>query len=314
MTTLPKYAFFEGKIVPFSDAKISVMTHAFNYGTGAFGGLRAYWNDDEAQLYVFRPMDHFKRLLNSAKMLLMDLPYTPQDLTGILLDLLRTEGYREDVYVRPLVYKADVLIGVRLHGLTDQFTMFAIPFGRYVEKEEGAHVCFSSWRRIDDNTIPARGKIVGAYVNSAFIKTEAVLNGFDEALVLNEDGHVAEGSAANFFIVRDGVAVTSPISANILEGITRRTIIQLFRDRMGMEVQEREIDKTEVYLADEAFLCGTGSQIVAITRVDHRPIGAGKIGPVVNELRALYFKLVRGKLPGYGEWLTPVYEKVTERA
>lgn len=314
MTTLPKYAFFEGKIVPFSEAKISVMTHTFNYGTGAFGGMRAYWNEDRAQLYLFRPLDHFKRLLNSAKMLLMNLPYTPADLTRILIDLLRAEGYREDVYIRPIVYKCDELIGVRLHNLHDQFTAFAVPFGRYIEKEEGAHVCFSSWRRIDDNTIPARGKIIGAYVNSAFIKTEAQLNGFDEALVLNEDGHVAEGSAANVFMVRDGVAITPPITENILEGITRRVIITLLRDEMGVKVQERQIDKTEFYLADEAFLCGTGSQIVAITRVDHRPVGDGKLGPIVRAVREAYFNLVRGRLPGYDDWLTPVYETVSERA
>ncbi|MCZ7545414.1 MAG: branched-chain amino acid transaminase [Anaerolineae bacterium] len=294
LPTLPKYAFFEGEIVPFSEAKVSVMTHTFNYGTGAFGGVRAYWNDDDRQLHIFRPLDHFKRLLGSAKMLLMSLPYTPEDLTRILVDLLRAENRHEDMYVRPLVYKSDPLIGVRLHDLSEQITMFTIPFGRYIEQEEGAHVGFSSWRRIDDNTIPARGKIVGAYANSAFIKTEAMLNGFDDALVLNEDGHVSEGSAANLFIVRDGVAITPPITSNILEGITRKTIIQLLRDEMDMEVQEREVDKTELYLAEEAFLCGTGVQVCAISRVDHRPVGTGVIGPVVKTLRDLYFKLVRG--------------------
>ncbi len=308
MTTGPKYAFFQGEIVPIEQAKVSVMTHAFNYGTGVFGGVRAYWNADEEQLYIFRPLDHFRRVLNSAKMLLMELPYTPEDMLGILRDLLRKEAYRgEDVYIRPLVYKSSVGIGVRLHGLEADFTMFALPFGSYIPNEEGSRVTFSSWARIDDNMIPARGKIVGAYANSAFIKTDAVLAGYDEALVLDQSGHISEGSAENFFMVRDGVAYTPPVTSNILEGITRRTVIQLLREEMGLEVVERVIDRTEVFIADEAFFCGTGVQIVAIAEVDHRPVGTGQMGPVVQRLRELYFDLVRGKLPRYRDWNVPVY-------
>ncbi len=308
MTTGPNYAFFQGKIVPIEEAKISVMTHAFNYGTGVFGGLRAYWNAEEEQLYIFRPLDHFKRVLNSAKMLLMELPYTAEDMLGVLRDLLRKENYRGvDVYIRPLAYKSSVGIGVRLHDLEADFTMFALPFGSYIPNEEGARVTFSSWRRIDDNMIPARGKIVGAYVNSAFIKTDAALAGYDEALVLDQGGHISEGSAENFFMVRDGVAYTPPVTSNILEGITRRTVIQLLREEMGVQVVEREIDRTEVFVADEAFFCGTGVQIVAIAEVDHRPVGTGQMGSVVRRLRELYFDLVRGKLPRYREWNVPVY-------
>jgi branched-chain amino acid aminotransferase len=309
MAALPKFAFFKGKIAPYAEAKVGVMTHAFNYGTGVFEGLRGYWNDDHQQLYVFRPRDHFIRLLGSAKMLLMSLPYTAEELVGTALDLLRAEGYREDVYIRPLAYKADEIIGVRLHDLTADLTMFAIPFGAYVQDEEGAHATFSSWRRVDDNSIPARGKIVGSYANSAFIKTDAMLSGYDEALVLNQDGHLSEGSAENVFIVRNGVAITPPVTANILEGITRRTMFKLLRDEMGVEVQERQIDRTEVFVAEEAFFCGTGVQLAAITRVDHRPVGDGKMGPIVSKLRDLYFNLVRGNLPRYSEWLAPVYEK-----
>ncbi len=308
MTTGPNYAFFQGKIVPIEEAKVSVMTHAFNYGTGVFGGVRAYWNADEEQLFIFRPLDHFKRVLNSAKMLLMELPYTPEDMLGILRDLLRKENYRGvDVYIRPLAYKSSVGIGVRLHDLEADFTMFALPFGSYIPNEEGARVTFSSWRRIDDNMIPARGKIVGAYANSAFIKTDASLAGYDEALVLDQSGHISEGSAENFFMVRDGVVYTPPVTSNILEGITRRTVIQLLREEMGLEVVEREIDRTEVFIADEAFFCGTGVQIVAIAEVDHRPVGTGQMGPVVRRLRELYFDLVRGKLLRYREWNVPVY-------
>ena len=308
MSTGPKYAFFQGNIVPIEQAKVSVMTHAFNYGTGVFGGIRAYWNADEEQLYIFRPLDHFRRVLNSAKMLLMELPYTPEDMLGILRDLLRKENYRGvDVYIRPLAYKSSVGIGVRLHDLEADFTMFALPFGSYIPNEEGSRVTFSSWARIDDNMIPARGKIVGAYANSAFIKTDATLAGYDEALVLDQSGHISEGSAENFFMVRDGVAYTPPVTSNILEGITRRTVIQLLREEMGMEVVERVIDRTEVFIADEAFFCGTGVQIVAIAEVDHRPVGTGQMGPVVRRLRELYFDLVRGKLPRYRDWNVPVY-------
>ncbi|HML22615.1 MAG TPA: branched-chain amino acid transaminase [Aggregatilinea sp.] len=307
MAAGPNYAFFKGKIVPIDEAKVSVMTHALNYGTGAFGGVRAYWNAEDEDLYIFRPLDHFRRVLNSARLLMMDLPYTPESMLDILLQLLRKEGFREDVYIRPLVYKSSNVIGVRLHNLEAEFTMFAQPFGSYIEDEEGSKVTFSAWRRVDDNAIPARGKISGAYANSAFIKTDAMLNGFDEALVLNENGHISEGSAENFFMVRDGVAITPPINANILEGITRRTVLQLLAEEMKMPVVEREIDRTEVYLADEAFFCGTGVQVVAIAEVDHRPIGTGKMGPVVQQLRSLYFDLVRGKLSQHRDWNVPVY-------
>ena len=304
----PAYAYFQGKIVPIEDAKVSVMTHALNYGTGAFGGIRAYWNDEEDNLFIFRPLDHFQRVLNSAKLLMMDLPYTPESMLDILIELLRTENYRgQDVYIRPLIYKSSEVIGVRLHDLASDFTMFALPFGSYIENEEGSRVTFSSWRRIDDNSIPARGKITGAYANSAFIKTDAMLSGFDEALVLNQNGHISEGSAENFFMIRDGVAITPPIYANILEGITRRTVIHLLTEEMNMEVQVREIDRTEVFIADEAFFCGTGVQVVAITEVDHRKIGNGTLGPVVRQLRNLYFDLVRGKNPRYRHWNVPVY-------
>lgn len=305
----PKYAFFNGEIVPLADAKVSVMTHALNYGTGVFGGLRGYWNNEEEQLFVFRPLDHFKRFLQSAQLMRMNLEQSPEDLTDILLELLRTEGFHENCYIRPLAYKSTEMIGVRLHDVDDALTIFALPFGRYVANEEGAHVCFSAWRRVDDNAIPARGKVSGAYANSSLIKSDAILSGYDEALVLNEDGHVSEVSSANLFIVRDGVAITPPIYSNILEGITRRSMMQLLRDELGVEVVERNIDRTEVYLADEIFMCGTGVQIAAITKVEHRTIGTGAMGEITQKLRDLYFDVVQGKVVKYRDWLTPVYQK-----
>jgi len=311
---LPGYAYFEGNIVPYSEAKVGVATHALNYGTAAFGGVRAYWNPDEEQLFIFRPRDHFIRLLNSAKLILAEIPHTPESLIEIALELLRVEGYREDVYIRPLIYKAEEGIGVRLHDLRDEITIFALPFTRYVDRDDRAHVTISSWRRIDDNAVPARGKISGAYVNSALIKTDAMRAGFDEALVLTNEGHISEGSAENVFMLRDGVLVTPPITDNILEGITRRTIITLARELLGLEVVERHIDRTEVYLCEELFLTGTAAQVTAVTRVDHRPIGSGDMGPVTARLRQAYQDVVRGRLPAYRDWNEPVYQKESSAA
>jgi branched-chain amino acid aminotransferase len=304
---MPKYAFFKEGFVPIEEAKISIMTHGFNYGTGCFEGIRGYWNEQEEQLYVFRMREHYERMHRSTRILRMHLPHTAEELGEITLELLRREGYREDVYIRPLAYKADPIIGVRLHDLTDHFAMFAVPFGRYIEKEEGAHVCISSWRRVDDNAVPARAKITGAYINSALSKTDAVLSGYDEALVLTQGGHISEGSAENFFLVRDGTLITPPVTSDILEGITRDTIITLAREELGMPTIERPVDRSEIYVCDEAFLTGTGVQVAAITLVEHRPVGTGALGPVVTRLRHLYFDVVRGKNPKYRQWCTPVY-------
>jgi branched-chain amino acid aminotransferase len=305
--TLPKFAIFKDSLVPYSEAKVGVLTHTLNYGTGVFGGVRGYWNEEEEQMYLFRPFDHYLRFLESAKMLLMELSYSKEDLVQLTIDLLRAEKYRTDTYVRPICYFGDEVIGVRLHDLNAEVTMIAIPFGSYVPNEEGIHVTFSSWRRVDDNMIPARGKIAGSYVNSALIKTDAMRSGFDEAIVLNQDGHVSEGSAENFFLIRKGVVCTPPVTDNILEGITRRTIMMLMRDEMGIDVVERPIDRTEIYLAEEAFFCGTGVQIAAITHVDHRAVGTGQLGPITRDLRQLYFDVVRGRVPKYKDLCVPVY-------
>ena len=304
---MPKHAFFKGQIVPIEEANVSIMTHGFNYGTGCFEGIRAYWNGDEGQLYVFRLKEHYERMHRSARILRIDLPFSANELSESTLELLRREGYREDAYIRPLAYKASEIIGVRLHDLEDGFAIFAVPFGRYIENEEGAHVCISSWRRVDDNATPARAKITGAYINSALSKTDAVLSGYDEALVLSQSGHISEGSAENVFMVRDGVLITPPVTSNILEGITRETIITLAREEMGIQTVERPIDRSEAYVCDEAFFTGTGVQVAAITQIEHRPIGSGTIGPVVARLRELYFDVVRGKNPKYRHWCTPVY-------
>ena len=303
---LPQHAYFMGKIVPFEDAKVSVATHAFNYGTAVFGGLRGYWNAEQKKMYVFRPQDHYRRLLNSAKMMCMETEHTPESLTEVTLQLLKAEGWTRDIYIRPLIYKSELGIGVRLHNLTDAVTIFSLPSTQYIKNDTAAHVTVSSWRRVDDNVIPARGKVSGAYANSALIKTEAARAGFDEALVLNQDGHVSEGSAMNVFMVRDGVVVTPPVTDNILEGITRRSIIELAKNELGLTVVERSIDRTELFIAEELFMTGTAAQVVAVTRVDFRSVGTGVMGPVTTELRTRYEDILRGKNPKYAKWTVPV--------
>ena len=299
---LPKHVYFEGKIVPFEEAKISVATHALHYGTGVFGGIRGYWNDEKKKLYIFRPYDHYRRLLNSGRVLNMQIPYDEEGLIQVTLDLVRMENWQTDIYIRPLIYKADLGIGVRLHDLKDELTIFSMPFKQYVKNDTDAHVTISSWRRIDDNMIPARGKVSGAYANSALIKTDAQRAGFDEALVLNQDGHISEGSAMNIFMVRDGIVITPPVTDNILEGITRKTAMELAKNELGLSVVERSIDRTELFMCDELFMTGSAAQIVAVTKVDYRSVGTGNMGPVAGKLRELFDEVVRAKNPKYAQW------------
>jgi len=306
-TTTELWAFFRGEFVPLRDANINVMTHGFNYGTAVFEGIRAYWNADEEQLFGLELVAHYERIRSSAALLMMEVRQSAEELAEITVELLRRDGLREDVYLRPIVYKSSETIGVRLHNLDADITIFGVPFGQYIDTEGGIRAQVSSWRRTDDNAIPARGKITGAYVNGALAKSEAQLNGFDEAIVLNADGHVSEGSAENLFIVKHGVLITPAVTDNILEGITRRRLIAMARDDMGLEVVERSVDRTELYTADEVLLCGTGAQISPVIEIDRRTIGGGRPGAITRELSRTYFDAVRGRLPAYRYWLTPVY-------
>lgn len=304
--TESKYAYFEGKIVRFGDAKISIAAHGLNYGTAAFAGIRGYWNEERMKLFLFRPYDHYKRFLSAAKILAMDFSHTPQTLTAITIDLLKKEDFHTDVYVRPLCYKADPGIGVRLHDLRDEISIFAIPFGHYGKNEDSAHVTISSWRRVDDNIIPPRGKISGAYANSALIKTDAIRAGFDEALVLDQSGHVSEGTAMNVFMVRDGVLITPPVNDNVLEGITRKSVIELAKNELGLQVLERSIDRTETFICDELFLTGTAAQVEVVTKVDYRVVGKGVPGEITLKLKELMKQVTQGKLERYSDWNVPV--------
>ncbi len=305
-----KILFMNGEFIPAERGVISVRTHGFAYGTGCFEGIRGYWNKEDQQIYLFRLREHYERLLRSAKILRMELPYTIDQLVEISVELIRRNDQREDVYLRPVVYKADEIIGVRLHNLTDHYILTSEPMGNYVEIG-GLRCGVSSWRRIDDNALPARAKICGSYVNAAFAKTEALQNGFDEAIMLTHEGHVAEGSAENIFVLINGELITPPPSENILLGITRDTVIKIAQRELGLITRERQIDRTELYIADEIFLCGTGAQIAPVIEVDRRPVGTGKVGPIGQKLQDLYFDIVRGKHPEYSkQWCTPVYSEI----
>jgi branched-chain amino acid aminotransferase len=304
------WAFLDGKFVPIREAKISVMTHAFNYGTGVFEGIRAYWNAEEEQLYGLHLREHYSRFLRSGKIMRISIPHTADELVAMTTELLRRCGYREDAYIRPLAYKSTPVIGVRLRNLDDGLTIFAVPFGNYIEIDKGIACHVSSWRRVDDNAIPARAKITGSYVNAALAKSEAEDAGFAEAIVLTQDGHVSEGSAANLFLVRDGTLVTPPPTDNILEGIVRGSVMRIAED-LGLKVEVRSIDRTELYISDEMFLCGTGVQISPVTSVDRRDVGTGEIGALTRRISKVYFAAVRGKDARYRDWLTPTYKSAS---
>jgi branched-chain amino acid aminotransferase len=284
------------------------MTHAFMYGTAVFEGIRAYWNAEQEQLYALKLREHMERIRSSCRVLLMaDVP-SVDELVAEAVEVLRRNAFRTDAYVRPSFYKSSRAIGVKLHGLDHAHCIFAVPFGDYVDTTVGIRVGTVSWRRTSDPAIPSRAKIVGSYVNPAFSKSEAMLNGYDEALVLTDDGHVSEGSAENIFVVRDGRLATPPVSDDILEGITRGGILEIAAE-LGIPVVERSIDRSEIYVADEAFFCGTGAQISPIVEVDHRPVGSGSVGPLTARIKDRYFDIVRGKVPAYAHWVTPVYSR-----
>lgn len=309
---MPPYAYFEKKFVPLSEARVGVVTHAFNYGTGCFEGIRGNWNAEEGQTYLFRVKEHYERLRNSCRVLKIDLPYTVEELREMTVEVVRRNGYHEDIYVRPLAYKSAQAVGVRCHDLTDDLVIFVVPFGNYLDVEKGITCGTSSWRRIDDNMIPARAKITGLYVNSALAKTEAQENGFDEAIMLTHDGHVSEGSGENLFIVAGGKLVTPSPSDNILLGITRDTIIKIAKNELGIDTVERQIDRSELYLADECFLTGTAAHVSPVLAVDHRDVADGQIGPITKKLQTMYFDIVRGKNSKYANWCTAAYPQAAK--
>ncbi len=300
-------AFFHGNIVPISEAKVSVMTHALHYGTAVFEGVRGNWNEAQNKLFVFRMAEHYDRLLQGCRMMMMDIPYSTEDLCNITIQLLQSCGYKQDLYIRPLAYKSQELVAnLRLQDLDSDFTLMAVPFGAYIDAEGAIDCTTSSWRRIDDTIIPPRVKISGHYVNSILAKTEATLAGFDEAIMLTQDGDVSEGSGENLFMVVNGSIFTPPVADNNLTGITRDSAITLAKDLLGIEVVERRIRRSELYLCDEVFLTGTAAHITPVGSLDRRPIGEGGVGPITTKLRDAYVEVIKGDNPDYIRWCTEV--------
>ena len=299
--------YFNGQYMRLGEAKVGILTHALHYGTGVFEGIRGHWNEAQHQLYVLRAQEHFERWKRNCGILRITLPLSPEQLTQITLELMRRNRFETNVYVRPLAYKSSERIGVAPDD-QDACAIIAMPFGEYLHAANGLHVGISSWRRIEDDAIPARGKICGAYANSALATDEARRSGFDEAILLNENGHVAEGATCNFFMVRDRKLITPPVCDNVLEGITRNCIMQLARREMRLEVVERSIDRSELLVCDEAFFTGTAVGIAPIVRINHRPVKDGAIGPVARCIQQLYVDAVHGRLREYRDWLTPVYD------
>jgi len=301
-----KTAFFQGKFVPFADAKIGIMTHAFNYGTGVFEGVRGYWNPPKKQMFLLKLKEHFERLQVSALALNIKLKYSLEEMIKITVELCKRNDYKEDVYIRPLAYKSEEKIGLGLSGIADDFCMFVSPFGVYLDISKGINVCISSWRRIGAQSLPQGAKITGAYINSSLAKAEALAKGYDEAILLAPEGTVAEGSGENLFLVKNGALITPPLTEIILPGITRLALMELAEKELGIETIERHVKRDELYAADEIFFSGTASQVSPIVSVDGKTINGGNVGPVTKKLQNAYFKAVKGDDPKYMDWLTAV--------
>ena len=306
MTT--EYVYLNGEFVDAATASIPVRNHAFLYGTSVFEGIRAYYNKEDKQLYAFKMKEHFERLLKSCKIMHMHPEFSVEEFCELTKSLLKKNNYQTDAYIRPQVYKNALKIGPGLIDNPDAVLIFSFAMGDYIDVSKGLKVCVSNWRRNDDNAIPPRAKVAGSYANTALIITDARLAGFDDAIVLDQAGKVTEGSAMNLFLVEGDTLVTTQTTDNILVGITRDTIIELGRDVLGMKVEEREISRSELYVADEAFYCGTGAQVSPIISIDNRPLGTGVVGQYSKELQKLYFDVVRGKVEKYKKWCTPIYD------
>lgn len=300
------FVFFQNKITKKEEAKVPVMTNALQYGNAVFGGIRGYYNKEKKFLSIFRIEDHYRRFLSSLKILGVSVKYSLFQLKEITLELIKKNKPQTDTYFRPFAYASSLNISPNLEADKNfDFALYMLPLGEYLSVNKGLKVMVSSWRRVSDNAIPSRAKIAGAYINSSLARKEAVERGFDEAIFLTEDGQVAEGSAENFFMVRDGVLITPAKTDEILEGITRRSIIEIAKD-LKIPVEERAIDRTELYVADEAFFSGTGVQVAWIGEIDGRIVGNGQRGLITGKIQDLFFKVVRGETKKYSSWRTEI--------
>ena len=302
---MPSYAYFQKQFVPLSEAKLGVMTNFLHYGTGVFEGIRGNWNSKKKETYIFCLKEHYERLHQGCQVLNIDLPHTIDELCQITVELVKRCGFEEDVYIRPLAYKSSESLGVRLHDLEADFLVFAFPWGRYLDVDK-ARCCVSSWRFPTE--VP-RAKLTGLYVTNALAKTEAIENGFDEAIMLTPDGYVAEGSGENIFLVIDGKLVTPASYDGILMGITRNVVIKLAEAELGIQTIERHINRVELYSASECFLTGTAANITPVAEIDRRKIANGEVGEITKKLQKLYFEVIRGNNPKYLDWCTPVYKR-----
>lgn len=298
--------YFENQFVPLREARVGILTHALHYGTGVFEGIRGYWEKNEEELFLVRPREHYERWRANCGILMIDVPLSASELCDLTVELIRRNRFQANLYIRPLAYKSAQRIGVHPDE-QNAFAIVAVPFGDYIDSTKGLHAGVASWRRIEDNAIPGRAKICGAYVNSALAGDEARRNGYDEAIFLTESGHVAEGAACNLFLVRNGRLITPPVTENILEGITRACVMELARQELHLEVEERRVDRSELYVCEEAFFTGTAVELAPIVRVDHRPVGDARLGPLTAALRKLYVDATHGRLPAYRHWVLPVY-------
>ncbi len=303
---MPPYAYFNKKFMPLEEAKIGVLTHALHYGTACFEGIRGNWNAEESQILIFRAKEHFERLHQSCRIIRVKPQYSVKEMCDLTVKLVAKSGYKEDVYIRPLAYKSAERVGVRVHDIEDDFLLVVVTLPAYLDAEKGVRCCVSSWRRVDDNMIPARGKITGIYVNSALAKSEALERGFDEAILLTQDGHISEGSGENVFMVINNKLITPPTTDNILLGITRDTVMRIAQSELGIETIERSVDRSELYTCDEAFFTGTAAHVTPIIEIDERPVGNGNIGKITSKLQQLYFQIIQGKNLKYREWCIPV--------
>ncbi len=302
-TSIGSFAYFERKLVPFAEANVSIATHAFNYGTAIFEGIRAYAQAGGGLAILFAP-EHYRRLLRNGRLIRAAVPETAEELVEITRELLRRNGDDRDQYIRPLLYKSARAIRLQLSDLDDRICIFTLPMGGYVDTS-GLRVAMSAWQRVNDNAVPARGKITGSYVNACLAVEDAHAAGYGEAVLLTSEGHVAEASSANLFVVSDGRIATPPLSDDVLPGITRTAVLELAED-LGHPVDVRKIDRTELYTCDEVFLSGTGVQIAEVASIDSRPVGEGAHYPITADLQKTYFEAVRGLHPRFSHWLTAV--------
>ena len=300
-------AFFKGDFVDIKNANVNIQTHALHYGTAVFEGIRGNWNTTNDSMIIFRLREHYERLIRGTRILLIDIPYDVDELCNITTDLVHKSGYKQDVYIRPIAYKsAEKIANLKLPELETDFALMIIPFGDYIDSSRAINCCTSSWRRLDDTNIPPRVKISGNYVNSILAKTEAVLAGFDEAIILNQSGSVSEGSGENLFIINDGEITTPPLSDNNLDGITRNCVFEIAKQELGIQIKEKTIFRSELYLADEVFLTGTAAHITPVGQLDKRTIGTGDTGEITTKIQTLYSDILSGNNSKYLDWCTSV--------